>query len=100
MGSAEMPSRRRTRALSQHALLLAALSAGNAAVAADAPPLPAGLLEYLGSWETDDADWLVANAVADASAPTASSAVPTQPNPTMTEQRGAARAPATTERKP
>ena len=95
-----MPRHRRTRALSKHALLLAALTAGNAAVAADASSLPADFLEYLGSWEADDADWLVANATASAAAPTTSAAVPRQPNPTMTEQRGAAQSPATTEHKP
>ena len=97
---AEMPIRRGTRARSRHALLLAAMAAGGAAVAADAPALPADFLEYLGSWEADDADWLVANAAAVASAPTASNAAPTQPNPTTSEQRGAAQSPATTERKP
>jgi len=76
------------------------MAAGGAAVAADAPPLPEDFLEYLGSWEADDADWLVANAAAVASAPTASNAVPQQTKPTTTEKRGAAQAPATAERKP
>jgi hypothetical protein len=95
-----MPLRRRTRAQSKHALLLAAMAAGGTAVAADAPPLPEDFLEYLGSWEADDADWLVANAAAVASAPTASNAASQQPNPTTTEQRGAAQSPATAEHKP
>jgi hypothetical protein len=81
-------------------LLLAAMAAGGTAVAADAPPLPAGFLEYLGSWEADDADWVVANAAAVASTPVASSAASKPPSPTTIEQRGAVQAPATTERKP
>jgi hypothetical protein len=44
-------------------LLLAAITAGSSAANANAPPLPEDLLEYLGSWEADDADWMVANAV-------------------------------------
>ena len=76
------------------------MAAGGAAIAADAPPLPADFLEYLGSWEVDDADWLVANAAAVASATTASGTAPRQPSPTMTEKRGAVQSPATTERKP
>lgn len=90
-----MPGRRRTRPQSKHALLLAAMAAGSAAVAADVPPLPADFLEYLGSWEADDADWLVANAAAVASAPVAGTVVPQRANPTTTEKRGATRAPAT-----
>ncbi len=104
MGWVEMPRRRTPHGHSKRALLLAALAAGTApgttVVAADVVPLPADFLEYLGSWEADDADWLVANAAAVASGPTASAAVPTQPNPTMTEKRGAAQASATTEDKP
>jgi len=95
-----MTLRRRTRAQSKHALLLAAMAAGGTAVAADAPPLPADFLEYLGSWEADDADWVVANAAAVASAPTASTAVRQQTKPTTIEKRGAAEAPATTEHQP
>jgi hypothetical protein len=95
-----MAMRRHARANSKHALLLAALAAGGAAVAADAPPLPEDFLEYLGSWEADDADWLVANAATVASAPGASNAVPQQTKPTMTEKRGAAQSPATAEHKP
>lgn len=96
MGSVEMSRRYRPRAQRKHALLLATLGAGTAAVAADAPPLPADFLEYLGSWDAGDADWLVANA----SAPRASAAVPIQPDSTMTDKRGAAQSPATTEHKP
>jgi hypothetical protein len=95
-----MPTHRRTREHSKHVLLLAALAAGGAAVAADPPPLPEDFLEYLGSWEADDSDWLVANAAAIASAPTASNAGANQTNPTTTEKRGAAQLPATTEHKP
>jgi hypothetical protein len=95
-----MPTRRRTRTHSKHVLLLAAMAAGGATSAADAPPLPADFLEYLGSWEADDADWLVANAAAVASAATVSGTAAPQPSPTMTETRGAAQTPATTERKP
>lgn len=44
--------------------LLVAPSA--ASVADDPPPPPDGeFLEYLGSWEGDDADWLVAQGAAD-----------------------------------
>jgi hypothetical protein len=95
-----MPIRRRTLARSKRAMLLAAMAAGGAAIAADAPPLPEGFLEYLGSWEAGDADWLVANAAAAASAPTASDAATKQRNPTTAEKRGAAQSPATTEHKP
>jgi hypothetical protein len=94
-----MPTRRRTRAQSRHALLLAAMAAGGAAIAADAPPLPADFLEYLGSWEVDDADWQVANAAAVAAAPESIDAPPQQTNPTTTEKRGAAQSPATAELK-
>jgi hypothetical protein len=47
---------------STRALLLAAIAAGSGAANANAPPLPEDFLEYLGSWETGDADWMVANA--------------------------------------
>jgi hypothetical protein len=83
----------------RHAFLLAALAAGGAAGATDAPPLPEDFLEYLGSWESDDADWLVANAAAAAVAPQAgapASPRPTQPIP----QRGGTRPPVTMEPKP
>lgn len=82
------------------ALLLAAMSAGGIASAADVPPLPEDFLEYLGSWESDDGDWLVANAAATpaaAPAPVPAGAAPDR-SPSA-EQRGA-QAPATTERKP
>jgi len=100
MGWAEMRTRRRSRAQSKQALLLAAIAAGGVAAAADAPPLPADFLEYLGSWEADDADWVVANAAAVAPAPAASSADSKLPTPTTIEKRGAVQSPATTERKP
>ncbi|MGB7740362.1 MAG: hypothetical protein WBM03_14725 [Steroidobacteraceae bacterium] len=95
-----MRKRRRSRAQSKQALLLAAMTAGGAAIAADVPPLPAGFLEYLGSWEADDADWVVANAATVVPPPAASSAASKLPNPTTIEKRGAVQAPATTERKP
>jgi hypothetical protein len=95
-----MTIRSRTRAQSKHAWLLAAMTAGGGTTVAAAQPLPDDFLEYLGSWEADDADWLVANAAAVASAPTASNAAPNPTNPTTTEQRGAAQAPATAEHKP
>jgi hypothetical protein len=81
-------------------LLLAAMTAGSGVASSDPAPLPEEFLEYLGSWEADDADWLVANAAAVASAATVSGTAPPQPSPTMTETRGAAQTPATTERKP
>ena len=99
-GWAEMRIRLRIRSQSKQALLLTAIAAGGVAAAADVPPLPEDFLEYLGSWEADDADWLVANAAAVASAPTAGRAAPNQTNPTTTEKRGAAQPPATAEHKP
>ena len=54
--------RRRMTQRSTHAVLLAAIAAGSGAASANAPPLPEDFLAYLGSWEADDADWLVANA--------------------------------------
>jgi hypothetical protein len=94
-----MGTRRRIGARSQRTWLLAAIATGGVAAAADPPPLPEGFLEYLGSWETDDADWVVANAAGVASA--ARSADPQPPQPTTIEQRGAVQSPATTtERKP
>lgn len=47
---------------STRTLLFAAIAAGSGAANANAPPLPEDFLEYLGSWEADDADWVVANA--------------------------------------
>ena len=82
------------------ALLLAAMSAGGIACAADTPPLPEEFLEYLGSWETDDSDWLVANAAARsmaAQAPAPAAAAPAQPT---NAGRSGVQAPVTTERKP
>ena len=90
---------RRNSSRSGQVLLLAALTASGAAAAADASPVPEEFLEYLGSWESDDADWLVASAAAVAAAAPPAAPAPTQPQPT-TAQRGAALPPATTERKP
>lgn len=95
-----MPTGRRAHSRSRHALLFAAMTASGAVAASEARPLPADFLEYLGSWEADEADWVVANAAATASAPAASSTVSQQPHPTTTEKRGAVPSPATTERKP
>lgn len=92
--------RRRTHARSKRTLLFVAMAAGGVAAAADAPPLPEDFLEYLGSWEADDADWVVANAAVTAAAPAASGMDSRQPNPTTIEKRGAVPSPATTERKP
>ena len=89
----------RTSSRSGGALLLVAMAASGAAAAADASPVPEDFLEYLGSWESDDADWLVASAAAVAAAAPPAAPAPTQPQPT-TAQRGAALPPATTERKP
>lgn len=55
-------SRHPTSQRSTRAWLLAVMAAGSAVVNASSPPLPDEFLEYLGSWEADDADWLVANA--------------------------------------
>jgi hypothetical protein len=95
-----MPTGRRKHARSRHALLFAAMTASGAVAATDARPFPADFLEYLGSWEADEADWVVANAAATASAPAASRTVSQQPNPTTTDTRGAVQSPATTEHKP
>lgn len=104
MGWVEMSPPRTPRSQSKHALLLATLVAGTATGAvvdaADVPPVPADFLEYLGSWEADDADWLVADFAASASAPTASTAASRPSNHTITEKRGVAQSPATTELKP
>jgi hypothetical protein len=83
----------------RHAFLLAAMAAGGPVGAADAPPVPEDFLEYLGSWETDDADWLVASAQAAAVAPKSSNPAPAQASST-TVQRDGAQPPATMERKP
>jgi hypothetical protein len=90
---------RRIPSRSGGVLLLAALTASGAAAAADVSPAPEEFLEYLGSWESDDADWLVASAAAATAAQPASPA-PTQPQPTTVVRRGVAPPPATTERKP
>ena len=91
-----MPAR---RFATRHVFLLAAMAAGGAAGATDAPPLPADFLEYLGSWESDDADWLVASAAAAAVDPRAGN--PASPHPTQPiEQRGGTRPPVTMEPKP
>ena len=89
----------RNSSRSGQVLLLAAMTASGAVAAADASPVPEEFLEYLGSWESDDADWLVASAAAAAAAPQPAAPAPTQPQPT-TAQRGAAPPPATTECKP
>lgn len=83
----------------RHAFLLAAMAAGGTVVAADAPPLPEEFLEYLGSWETDDADWLVASARAPAAAPQAGNPAPDQAA-SKTEKRDGVEPTATMERKP
>jgi hypothetical protein len=89
-----MVARRTTRPTG--ALLLAAMSAASIASAAEVPSLPEDFLEYLGSWETDDGDWLVATAAA---TPTAARTPASPARPTSAEQSGV-KAPATTERKP
>jgi hypothetical protein len=82
------------------ALLLAALSAAGMVRAADSPPLPEDFLEYLGSWDADDGDWMVANAAATpTAAQTPAPAAASPARPTNAEQSGV-KAPATTERKP
>lgn len=82
------------------ALLLAAMSAGGIVWAADSPPLPEDFLEYLGSWESDDGDWLVASAAATpTAAQTPAPAVAAPDQPLDAEQRGV-QTPAMTERKP
>lgn len=101
-----MPRRMTQR--STRALLLAAIAAGSGAANANAPQLPEDFLEYLGSWEADDADWMVANA-ADPRAvarPASKAATPdgaTRPitSPTTTARGTSTATPAPgTERKP
>jgi len=95
----------------QRACLLAALAAGSGVTAATPPSPPEELLEYLGSWAGDDADWLVANAAPAvsstvlANAPSAIPVAAKQPMNTNTTSTAAPRAapaaPATgAERKP
>jgi len=82
----------------QRVWLLAALAVGGGVAAAAPPPLPEDLLEYLGSWETDDADWLVANAAAAvpsaglANAPSATPVAAKQPATSTTTTTAAPRA--------
>jgi hypothetical protein len=79
---------RKNRLGVRHALLFAALAAGCNGVAAESPlPLPDDLLEYLGSWESDDADWLFANAAV---------AVPAAATSQRTMASAGAKAPAAT----
>jgi len=98
MGWADMA--RNNPARSGQVLLLAALTASGAAAAVDASPVPEEFLEYLGSWESDDADWLVASAAAAAAASPPAAPARNQSQPTTVVQRGVAPPPATTERKP
>ena len=104
-----MTQRRAHRTL-QRACLLTALAAGHGVTAATPPLPPEDLLEYLGSWTGDDADWLVANATAAvqtavvANAPSAAPVAARQPANTTTTTaapHAAPAAPATgAERKP
>jgi hypothetical protein len=94
-----MGTRRRTRPA--RALLLTAMAAAGVVQAADPPSLPQDFLEYLGSWEAEDGDWLVANAAV-ATPPSLRTIGPAAASPTRpagAEQSGA-QAPARTERKP
>jgi hypothetical protein len=91
-----MGARRRTRPAG--ALLLAAMSAGGGAWAAEPPP--EDLLEYLGSWETEDGDWMVASAAAASTAAPAPAPVTTAPGRSPKAEQSGVQAPATTERKP
>jgi hypothetical protein len=99
--------RRASKQRSTRLLLLAAMAAGSGVASAGPPPLPDDFLEYLGSWETDDGDWLIANADTVATTPTASrTGGPTSDaarpgNQSTTAPRGTTAAPAPgTERKP
>jgi hypothetical protein len=94
-------TQRRTRQPLQRVWLLAALAAGSGVAAAAPPPLPEDLLEYLGSWETDDADWLVANAAAAVAAAQPVATTTTTPKTTTAAPRVAPAAPVVgAERKP
>jgi hypothetical protein len=93
-----MGPRRNTRRTG--ALLLAALSTAGMVRAADSPSLPEDFLEYLGSWEAEDGDWMVANAAATPTAartPEPAAASPARP---ASGEHSGVKAPATTERKP
>lgn len=84
--------------------LLAAMAASGPVAAGGPPPLPDDFLEYLGSWEADDADWLVANAgelttARRAPSPTATTPATGRKTTTTSSPRGATPAPGT-ERKP
>lgn len=88
-----------------HVLLLAAMAAGGDIGHASSPPLPDEFLEYLGSWDVDDADWLVASATAVSTKPAHPPAAPTgvaQSTPrSTTAPRGTTTSPAPgTEPKP
>jgi hypothetical protein len=93
---------------STRALLLAAIAAGSGAANANAPPLPEDFLEYLGSWEADDADWVVANAADPRDVATLASKVatpdgatrPTTPSTTTARGTSTATPAPGTERKP
>jgi hypothetical protein len=62
------------------------MTAGTATAVPAAPPapLPADFLEYLGSWEADDADWLIASAAAQVAPKPAAAANPASPQPATT----------------
>jgi hypothetical protein len=94
----EMATRRTTRPAG--ALLLAAMSAGGIASAADVPPLPEDFLEYLGSWESEDGDWLVANAASIPTAAPAPAPAGAAPDRSPTAEQSGVQTPAMTERKP
>jgi hypothetical protein len=94
----DMATRRTTRPAG--ALLLAAMSAAGIASAADVPPLPEDFLEYLGSWESEDGDWLVANAAARPMAARAPAPAAAAPGKSPKAEQGGVQTPATTERKP
>lgn len=93
-----MTTRRATRPAG--ALLLAAMSTGGIASAADALSLPEDFLEYLGSWEVDDGDWLVANAAATPAAARAPAPAAAAQGKSPKAEQGGVQTPATTERKP
>lgn len=91
----------RTRQPLRRVWLLATLAAGGGIATAAPPPLPEDLLEYLGSWESDDADWLVANAAAAVAAAQPVATATPETKTITAAPRAAPAAPATgAERKP
>jgi hypothetical protein len=61
------------------------MASSHAAVAAEAAPADAEFLEYLGSWDGDDADWQLVAADAPAVPPPPKAATPKPPGRTKSQ---------------